>query len=749
MNNEILLEMNTIVNISDIKTPIIHSLIDSKEKLLRAVFFADMRKILPIVEEKLNTPSITTDNISVWAETYLRIAVQQNYSHLSHLFLALHNPKPEKSPNNHHFQLLLGCIYYNKPKLFKYLLGSLKTNEFTVRQIMQFYWLTLHLKQLGFLSILLNKDILPLPGVIRLAYLYEISLPDMNSLWQSIDDSQKIQALDLVMQHASPSQKIDDLNLPIAIKGWAKEPRRRLEIKEISSIQMPIVSPSHYPLTAEDIDSLAENQDYTKIMIEVPGDFFQNIYKKIKAYVFDNDPDKAKLQHILEWTDCLYGHPLTAAQTFLQDSDFQHAPDVLNFCLSLYNSQRQYGLTTQLLADSFLENMKLEMPTFRALRYFTGTSEQDVKDMKGISATTWQGSEPLEGDRVSVNQFLQPLTQQDSFGDLTLEIAARLGMHKEKTYMLPILPIPLPSACQQIIMEYLLPGQKKKIQKKYPGLNPQALLYRQIESLHKHLAENEQIVFHLQILLRPSEIAKRWFMKNLRHIAGGSISIASIISLSFNVISVRARNASLIHQPAWQDCMNRGYHTRSSIFSGQTCDKTNIPQPSIPECDSLCDELRNSSPGLLVWLTISILLIVAPLWIYVIQKCMERFGCRRRETNNIVSDDLNTRIDQFYLEFNENPPIRPQNRSSTGVNILITDLTGRRTELKASLDKLEKKSTTSHVVSIVEEKEISNKEAKESHTSDFFKSKKSKNSSLTTPLIGSGKLISGLEIASI
>src|SRR5262249_53133319 len=161
------------------------------------------------------------------------------------------------------------------------------------------------------------------------------------------------------------------------------------------------------------------------------------------------------------------------------------------FCLSLYNSQRQYGLTTQLLANSFLENVKLEMPTFRALRYFTETSGQDSKEMKGISPAAWHGSEPLEGDRVQVNQFLQPLTLQDGFGNLTTEIADRLGMHRPKTSIFPILPIPLSTECQQIVMEYIPPAEKKLIQKQFPSLNPIALLNRQKDSLYKYLAENE------------------------------------------------------------------------------------------------------------------------------------------------------------------------------------------------------------------------------------------------------------------
>ena len=101
------------------------------------------------------------------------------------------------------------------------------------------------------------------------------------------------------------------------------------------------------------------------------------------------------------------------------------------------------------------------MPAFRALRHLTDIPDDDSKELKGISSDAWNRNALLEGERIYINQVIKPLTLQDGSGDLTQEMVTRLGLPVE--LILDGLPIPVPTPCQQIIVEYLSARGTKKI----------------------------------------------------------------------------------------------------------------------------------------------------------------------------------------------------------------------------------------------------------------------------------------------
>ena len=273
---------------------IIHSLIDNKEELLKAVFFGDMPKVFSFIEKNI------TDVMSIDIKPHLRLAIQQNNLHISHLLLTLLHSQGKKSPNAHHFRLLLACIFHNKPKLFEHLLMKLNTSEFSAQQILQFYWLALHLKQENFCTLLQKNGVQPLPGVIRLACLYKASLDVIDDLWESLNDTEKMQVLHWIQQNTGPTQILEHLHLPESIIKWAQESREISEVNPMPGDQIPVLSVSPNPLTMPAINTLAKRQEYTRIIVEMSGDFFQAIYKEIKKYALGK-PNKTHTEHIIEW----------------------------------------------------------------------------------------------------------------------------------------------------------------------------------------------------------------------------------------------------------------------------------------------------------------------------------------------------------------------------------------------------------------------------------------------------------------
>ena len=700
---------------------IIHSLIDNKEELLKAVYFSDMRKVFSFLEKSI------IDNIPIDIKPHLRLAIQQNDLHISHL-LTLRYSQDKRSPNATHFRLLLACIFHNKPKLFEHLLLKLNTSEFGARQTMQFYWLALHLKRENFCELLQENGVQTLPGVIRLAYLYKVSLDVIDYLWESLPDNEKWQVFQWIQQNTGPTQKLELLHLPESITKWAQKSHEMPEIKSMPGDQIPVLSTSSYPLTIQAINALAERQEYTRIVVEMSGDFFQAIYKQIKKYALGK-PNKSHAEHIIEWIHCLYGSPVTTAQVFLQDSDLLRVPRGLHFCLSIYNQDREYPLPVQWLTAAFLENQPLEMPAFRGLRHLTNIPDDDSKELQGISSDVWNRNELLEGERVYINKLIKPLTLQDSAGELTQEIFTRLGLPVE--LILDELPIPLPMVCQQIIVEYLSAAEQKDLQIQYPGLNPSSMLRKQIETLMGHLQENQDIISQLQPLLRYSETRKRWIKKNFHHLLGGILSVPAIISFSFNIKARIRYNAAIISQLPWQECMKQGYQLKQG-FGAEICNKKAIPDPAIPECNALCDELFNEPTGMLVWFCLSLVFIFAPLLTFTIRESINgvrKRYCPRPRTENIIPDGLNNRINQYYRNFNERPLLEIKERSAEGVDVFIHDLTARQSDLQASLDKLESKQQRPLLTPIPEEEEPAG------GRTDFFKPGRKAPLSLSQPLL--------------
>ncbi len=710
---------------------IIHSLIDDKEELLKAVFFSDMPKVFSFFEKSI------TDAIPIDIKPHLRLAIQQNDLHISHL-LTLPYSQEKRSPNAYHFRLLLACIFHNKPKLFEYLLMKLNASEFSNQQTLQFYWLALHLKQENFCKLLQKQGVQPIPGVIRLAYLYKVSLKVTGDLWESLSNTEKWQVFHWIQENSEPTQKLENLRLPESMRKWVQELREISEIKTMPRDQIAVLSVSPYPLTVPELNTLAERQEYTRIIMEMPGDFFQAIYKEIKEYALGK-PNKTQTAHIIEWIHCLYGSPVTAAQTFLQDPDLLRAPPGLHFCLSLHNQCREYPLPVQWLTAAFLENQPLEMPAFRGLRHLTNILDDDSKELQGFSSDAWNRNELLEGERLYIKQLIKPLTLQDDSGDLTQEIVTRLGLPVE--LILEELPIPLPVACQQIILEYLFPAEQKNLQIQYPGLNPASMLRKQIETLMSHLEENRNIISRLETLIRYPETWKRWIKKNFHHLMGGTLSVAGIISLPLNRIARNRYNTAIINQLPWQECMNQGYQLERSFFGlgVEVCNKKAIPDPAIPECNVLCDELFNEPTGMLVWFALSLILIFTPLWILMTREligCIRKRYCPRPDSENIIPDDLNNRIDQHYRNFNKRPPLKIEARSAAGVGLFISNLTARQSGLQTSLDKLESKQQRPSLTPIIEEQEQpSHRETKAKGMTDLFKPGRKAQVGLSQPLL--------------
>jgi hypothetical protein len=696
---------------------IIHALIDNKEELLKAVFFSDMPKVFSFIEKNL------TDVMSIDIKSHLRLAIQQNNRHISHLLSTLQRSQGKQPPNSHHFRLLLACICHNKPKLFEHLLIKLNISEFSAQQIFQFYWLALYLKQENFCTLLQENGVQPLPGVIRLAYLYKTSLDIIDDLWDPLNDTEKMQVLHWIRQSVGPTQKLEHLHLPESITGWAQKSPEISEVKPIPGDQIPVLSVSPYPLTMQTINGFAERQEYTRIIIEMSDDFFPAIYRKIKKYAVGK-PNKNHIEHLIEWVDCLFGSPVRAAQIFLQDHDLLRVPDGLHFCLSLYNQERMYLLPVQWLTAAFLENRPLKMPAFRALRHLTNIPDDDSKELQGISSGAWNRNELLEGERLYINQLIKPLTLQDSFGDLTQEIVTRLSLPEE--LILAELPIPVSTSCQEIIVEYLSTGEQKNLQTLYPGLNPSSMLRKQIGALTDYLQENQNIIDQLRPLLRRPETWKRWVKKNSHHLWGWPLSGAGIISFSFRIVARIKYNAAIISQLTWQECMNQGYELQH-FMGTEVCNKKAIPDPAIPECNVLCEELYEPPVGMSMWLIFSIFLILAPFFTTVFKEiigCVKQLCGYRSPTENIIPDGLNNRINQHYRCFNVRPPLEIEHRSAVGVDLFISDLTARGSDLQDSLKKLESKKQPPLPTPIMEEQEqTSVKKTKGTGMTDFFKAR--------------------------